>query len=279
MGKLFAELKRRHIYRVAVAPGFVEVLRTALVRLIIVVVATLILPSMASAQVKAIISGGFSAAYRELLPEFERTSGIGVITTTGGSQGNGPNTIGAQLRRGTPADVVIMNRLGLDELIAQGRIVAGTDVDIARTSLGMAVRAGASKPDISTVDAFWLTLLRARSVTIVSSTSAIYLATKAYPRLGIANEMAGKTMTEGATAVAGGNAEIAVLPVSEILSVRGVELVGTIPAEIQDVSVFAAAVVAGTKEIEASEQLIAFLGSQSATTAIKQSGMEPLQRQ
>ena len=171
-----------------------------------------------------------------------------------------------------------MNRAGLDELIAEGRIVAGTDVDVAQTYLGLAVRAGAPKPDISTVDAFRQTLLRAKSVTFDSSTTGIYLTTKLFPRLGIADEMAKKSTATGATAVASGDAEIAVQPVSEILPVRGVDLVGTIPAEVQYVAVFAAAVVAGSKETEAARRLIAFLTSEGATAAIKKSGMEPAKR-
>lgn len=242
---------------------------------IFAIAAVLALPGTSSAQVRVIMSGGFSAAYQKLLPEFERTSGIKVVTTTGGSQGSGPNTIGAQLRRGAPVDVVIMNRAGLDELIAQGRIVAGTDIDLAQTPLGVAVRAGAPKPDIRTVDGFKQTLLRAKSVAIDTSTDGIYLTTKLFPRLGIASEMTKKTTTEGVTAVADGKVEIAVRPVSELLPVKGIELVGTIPAEIQDINVFAAAVVAGTKEVEASKRLITHLASQSATSAIRQSGMEP----
>jgi len=93
--------------------------------------------------VKVIMSGGFATAYRSALPEFERTTGIAVTTGSGASQGNGPETIGAQLRRGVPADMVIMSREGLNDLIAEGRIVAGTDVNLAQTPLGVAVRAGA----------------------------------------------------------------------------------------------------------------------------------------
>jgi molybdate transport system substrate-binding protein len=247
----------------------------AAIRAVIVIAAVFALPTALFAQVKVIISGGFSAAYRELLPEFERTSGITVTTTTGGSQGNGPNTIGGQLRRGVLADVVIMNRAAVGELLAEGRIVAGTDVDLAQTYLGVAVRAGAPRPNISTVDAFKQTLLRAKSVTFDGSTTGIYLTTKLFPRLGIADEMAGKSTTAGAAAVAKGDAEIAVQPVSEILPVQGVDLVGTIPAEVQYVAVFAAAVVTGSKEPEASRRLIAFLASENARTALKNSGMEP----
>jgi molybdate transport system substrate-binding protein len=253
-------------------------LNTGLIAAVFIVLAAVAFPGASFAQVRVILSGGFSAAYKEVLPEFEQTSGIKVTTSTGASQGNGPNTIGAQLRRGERADVVIMNRAGLDDLIAEGKIAAGTDVDLARTLVAVAVRAGAPKPDISTVDAFRQALLGARSVSVDASTSGIYLTTKAFPRLGIAKEMAGKTIKEGAPAVASGKAEIAVMLVSEILPVKGAEVVGTIPAEIQDASVFSAALVAGTKDVESAKRLIAFLTSQSASAAIKRSGMEPLSR-
>ena len=249
--------------------------RHASLRIVIVVAAVFALPAASFAQVKVIISGGFSAAYREILPEFERTSGITVTTTSGGSQGDGPNTIGAQLRRGVPADVVIMNKVGLGALIAEGRVVAGTNVDLAQTYLGMAVRAGALKPDISTVDAFKQALLRAKSVTFDSSTTGMYLTTTLFPRLGIADAMARKSTTSGVAAVARGDAEIAVQPVSEILPVRGVDLVGTIPTDIQYVAVFSAAVVSGSKETEASKKLISFLASERTIAAIKKNGMEP----
>jgi molybdate transport system substrate-binding protein len=238
------------------------------------IVALFALPTAGLAQIKVITSGGFSAAYREALPEFERSAGIAVTTTSGGSQGSGPNTIGAQLRRGVKADVVIMSREGLDELIAEGRIVAGTDVNLARTPIGVAVRAGSSKPDISSVDAFTRTLLRAKSITFPNSTTGIYLATRLFPRLGIAEQLASKTTNEGVAAVAKGDAEIAIQPVSELLHVPGADFVGTLPTEVQYISVFAAAVVAGSTEREAARRLIAFLTSDRAAPAIKNSGME-----
>src|SRR5215467_714069 len=115
--------------------------------LTVALAAILLFPSVSFAQVRVIISGGFTAAYRELLPEFQRTSGLTVTTTSGGSVGNGPNTIGAQVRRGVPADVVILAREGLKDLIAEGHIVKGTDIDLARSLIGVIVRAGAPKPD------------------------------------------------------------------------------------------------------------------------------------
>src|SRR6202790_5384046 len=105
------------------------------------------------AQMNVLISGGFSGAYEQLLPEFERASGVKVATGSGASQGTGPQTIAAQLARGVPCDVVILSREGLDELIAAKRIVAGMDVDLARVGVGVAVRAGTVKPDVSTVEA------------------------------------------------------------------------------------------------------------------------------
>src|SRR5579863_4636517 len=108
----------------------------------------------AAAHLHVLISGGFSGAYEALLPEFMQASGLKVTTGSGASQGKGPQTIAAQLARGIPADVVILSREGLSELIAANKIVAGTDVDLARVPLGVAVRAGTTKPDVSTVEAF-----------------------------------------------------------------------------------------------------------------------------
>ena len=241
----------------------------------VVALAIVVSPATSFAQVKVIISGGFSAAFGKLLPEFEKSSGLTVTTTTGGSQGNGPNTIGAQLRRGVLADVVIMNRAGLNDLIAEGRIVAGSDRDLAQTALGLAVRAGAAKPDIRTVDAFKQTLLSARSLALDSSTTGIYVTTKLFPQLGIADAMAAKTRMSGATAVAGGEAEISVQPISELLPVKGIEIVGRIPDEVQYLAVFSAALVTGSTEPDASRRLIAFLTSDGARAAIRDSGMEP----
>jgi molybdate transport system substrate-binding protein len=236
-------------------------------------------PVVASAQLKVLISGGFSGPYERGLPQFERESGIKVETGSGSSQGSGPQTIAAQLARGAGADVVIMSREGLDELISAQRIVAGTDLDLARTPIGVAVRAGAAKPDVSTIEAFKQVLLNARAVAVPSSTSGIFLTREVFPRLGIADKVTVKMTARGAGApalVAAGEADIAVLPVSEILHAPGVELAGTIAPEIQLNQAFAAAVVRGSKRAEAAKRLIAFLGSDSIAPAIRAAGMEPL---
>jgi molybdate transport system substrate-binding protein len=168
-----------------------------------------------------------------------------------------------------PADVVIMSREGLAELFTDGRIATGSDVDLARVPLGVGIRAGTPRPDIGTVDAFKQTVLHAKSIGI-QSTSAIYLKTTVFPRLGIGDAMAGKLSNAGAANVAKGEAEMVILPLSEILPVPGVELVGTIPPEIQ----FAAAVVKGAKDPDAAKRLIAFLASEKATPAVEKTGMK-----
>src|SRR6476619_3764439 len=122
-------------------------LNKGLISAVFVVVAAVAFPGASFAQVKVILSNGFGAAYREALPAFEKSSGIKVTTATGASQGDGPNTIGAMLRRGETADMVIKNRAGLVDLMAEGKIAAGTNVDLARTLLAVAVPSGALKPD------------------------------------------------------------------------------------------------------------------------------------
>ena len=143
-----------------------------------------------------------------------------------------------------------MSRGGLAELMAEGRIAIGSDVDLARVLLGVGVRAGTPRPDIGSVVAFKQTLLRARSVGSQSSTT-VYMTTRLFPQLGIASAMAGKLSNAGPANVASGEVEMVVAPVSEILPLSGVDFVGTIPAEIQFVQAFAAALAKGTNEPEA----------------------------
>ena len=234
--------------------------------------------SPSPSRVSVLISGGFTGAYEKLLPGFERASGIAVATGSGASQGSGPHTIAAQLARGVHADVVIMSREGLDELIAANRIAAGTDVDLARVPLGVAVRAGTARPDVSSVDAFKQMLLKARSIAVPGSTSGIWLKDDLFPRLGLADRLTLTMTPRGSDAsgmVAAGSADLAVMPVSEILVAPGVDHAGAIPPEIQFVQVFCAAAVAGSTALEGAKRLIEFLASPGASETIRRSGMEP----
>jgi len=247
----------------------------AAARISLAVLIVLALPAASYAQLKVIMSGGFSAAYKDLIPEFERTSGITVTTTSGASMGDGPNTIPNQVRRGVPADLIILSRDGLADLVKEKRTIAGTDTDLARSLQGMSVRAGAPKPDISTVEAFKQTLLRAKGIATTSSTGGVYLTTVLIQKLGIADQVKDKISFAAAASVAKGENEIAIQQVSELLPVAGVDFVGTLPEGVQLVTTYAAAIVEGSKEIEKAKKLIAFLTSAAAAPAIKKSGMEP----
>jgi molybdate transport system substrate-binding protein len=235
-------------------------------------------PHAATAQIKVLMSGGFSGAYEQLLPEFERTSGVKVTTGSGASQGTGPQTIGAQLASGISADVVIMSREGLDELVAAKRIATGTEVNLARVGLGVAVRAGTPKPNVSTVEAFKQVVLAARTVS-ASSTSGMWLVRDLLPRLGILERLDVKITPRGggaAAMVADGSSAVAVMPISEILAAKGVDYAGPLAPEIQFPQVFSAAIVAGSGDVDNAKRLIAFLSSPQAAEAIIKSGMEPM---
>ncbi len=232
-----------------------------------------------SLRVHVLISGGFAGAYEQLVPEFARQSGIEVTTGSGASQGSGPHTIGAQLARGVAADVVILSREGLAELIAANRIAAGTDVDLASVPLGVAVRAGAARPVVSSVEAVRQVLLNAGPVAIPGSTSGIWLRDDLFPRLGVADKIDARMTPRGSDAaamVAAGSADLAVMPVSEILAAPGVDFAGALPPEIQMIQVFAAAIVAGSGAIDGARRLIQCLTSPQASETIRRSGMEPI---
>jgi len=233
-----------------------------------------------AAEVRVFISVGLSAAYQTLVPEFERASKNTVVTATGASMGTTPEAIPNRLQRGEPADVVIMVAEALDGLIAQGKVVAGSRVDIALSKIGMAVRAGTPKPDISSVDAFKKTLLAAKSIAYSDSASGVYLSTVLFQRLGIADQLLPKSraiLSEPVgAAVARGEAEIGFQGISELLPVAGIELVGLLPSELQKVTVFSAGVVVGAKEPEAGRALIRFLASPTAAPVIAKSGLEPV---
>ena len=246
------------------------------VGLLAVLLPLLAIPSAAWSQIRVMTSGGFAAPLKAALPAFEKETGIAVTVSLGKSQGAGPETIAAQLKNGAQVDVVILSREGLNDLAADGRIAAGSDADIAKTPLGMAVKAGAPKPDIATVAGFKDTLLRAKSITYPSSTTGIYMVTKLFPQLGIAKEVTAKSTNAGIASVAKGEAEIAIQPVSELLHVPGTDFAGILPQEIQYISVFSAGLVKGAGHEDQAKRLVRFLTSAKAADAIRESGMEPI---
>lgn len=233
-----------------------------------------------AAEVKVMISGTFLAAYQDLVPEFERTTGNTVVTSSGSSTGRAPNTIQSRLQRGEPVDAFIMVGEALDELIKQGKVVPESRVNLARSGIGVAVRAGAPKPDISSVEAFKRALLDANSIAYSESASGEYLSTELFQRLGIADQMRvkGKKIQGQPVghAVARGEAEIALHQISELLPIPGIDYVGPLPPEIQRVTVIAAGIAAGAKETDAARALIKFLASPAAAAIITKRALEPM---
>jgi molybdate transport system substrate-binding protein len=176
--------------------------------------------------------------------------------------------------------VVIMAAAGIDGLAKAGQAVQGSRVDLARSSIGIAIRAGTPKPEIGSVDALKRTLLKAASVAYSSSVSGVYISTELFERLGIAAEMRSKSRRVEsepvAAVVARGEAEIGFQQISELRPVAGVEVVGPLPAEVQRVTVFSAAQAASSRNPAGARALMAFLASPAAAAAIERSGMDPV---
>jgi molybdate transport system substrate-binding protein len=235
-------------------------------------------PGNAMEKLVVMISGGFSLAYKQVLPEFERSTGISVTTLSGASQGTGPKTIKSQLEAGTEVDVVILSGEGLDELKAAGRIAAGSEMKLAGVALGAAVRQGSAKPDIGTMDALKRALTGAHLVALPGSTSGIFMKDEVFPRLGIADKVSSKMFARGieaTNALAAGEADLAIGPISEQVNQPGVEVVGPLPEEVQLVQIFTAAIVKTAHNSEQAKKLIDFLASDQTVAAIKNSGMQP----
>ncbi len=244
----------------------------------------LIAGAAAAADVHVMISAGFFGAYSELAPAFESASGHRLVTTRGPSLGDSPEAIPTRLARGETADVVIMDAGAADELGKRGLVRADSKVDLARSLIGMVVRAGAEKPDIGSVESFRKTLLAAKSIAYSDSSSGTYLSTTLFAKLGVADQVMGKSRkVRGppsgepvAAVVARGEAEIGFQQVSELIHVPGITFVGTIPSELQPVVFFSGALTTSARQSEAGTALIRFLASPEAAPAITKAGLMPL---
>jgi len=236
--------------------------------------------------VHVMISAGYFAVYSELGPAFERATGHRLVTTRGPSMGDSPEAIPTRLARGEIADVVILDGGAADELGRQGLVRSDTKVELAGSLIGMVVQAEAPTPDIGSVEKFRRTLLAAKSIAYSDSGSGTYLSTVLFAKLGVADQVAGKSRkVRGppsgepvAAVVARGEAEIGFQQVSELIHVPGITFVGTIPAELQPVTVFAAVLTSTAREPEAARALIRFLASPEAVPAILKAGLTPLPR-
>lgn len=250
--------------------------RTAAIALtcIVAVAATL-----GAAEIKVVTSGTFRAAYLALVPEYERVTKLDLVTEFGASMGETYNAIPMRLNRGEAVDVVIMFAPALSDLIKHGKVRTDSAVNLARSSIAMAVQAGAPKPDISTVAALKRTLLAAKSIAYSDSDSGVYLSTQLFPNLGIAGQIKSKSRKVQAEpvgeVVARGEVEVGFQQTSELLPLKGIEIVGELPPGAQRITDCAAGIPVTAKHPEAAEALIRWLASPAAYQAIKKSGLQP----
>jgi molybdate transport system substrate-binding protein len=232
-----------------------------------------------ASELRVMTSGAFTAPYLELGPQFERMTQTKVVTAAT-SMGTGAESIPNRMKRGEVVDIVIVADATLDELIRDGLVVAGSKVALARSAIGMAVRSGAPRPDISSVDALRQTLLQAKSIAYSASVSGDYLANELFPRLGIADAMKPKSRRiereRVGAVVARGDADIGFQQISELLPVPGLDYIGPLPPEVQRVTVFSAGVAAGAKDPDTARALIRFLASSEAIPVITKAGLEPV---
>jgi molybdate transport system substrate-binding protein len=240
--------------------------------------ATMVSSGAAAAEIKVLTAGAFKQVVLALAPEFEKTSGHKITLDN--------DTVGALVKRiagGEAFDVAILSPAALGNLAKAGKAAPGA-VPLAKVGVGVVVKEGAPRPDIATVAAFKQALIAAKSVAYIDpaagGSSGIYVA-GLLDRLGIADAVKpkAKLIKGGAVAehIANGEAEIGIHQISEILPVKGATLVGPLPAEIQNYTVYAAGVGAAARDRAAAEALVKFLAGPAAAPVLKAKGMEPTQ--
>ncbi len=232
-----------------------------------------------SIDFRVMTSGAFTAAHFALLPQVERLTQLKVVTVTT-SIGTGDTSIPNRLKRGEVTDLVIVAERVLRQFITDGLVMPDGWAVVARSSIGMAVRKGAPRPDISSLDALRNTLLRAESVGYSASESGKYVSTELFQRLGIADQMLPKSRLVGGgervgAVVARGELQIGFQQMSELLPVAGLDHITPLPAEVQKVSSFAAGVGATSPNPALAHRVIQFLLSPDAAEAIAKTGLEP----
>jgi molybdate transport system substrate-binding protein len=230
-----------------------------------------------AAELTVLTAGAFKSVVADLIPAFEASTGDKVILRG--------DTVGGLVRRingGEAFDVVLMSPSGLSELMKAGKVAAGSEVRLAKVGVGVGVKAGSPAPDISTVAAFRAAMLGARAVAFIDpasgGSSGIYLA-RLFQTLGIADAMAPKSvLIKGglaAEAVVDGRSDVVVQQISEIVAVPGITLVGPLPAEIQNETVYAGAVATGSAVADKARTLLSVLAGSAARAVLAGKGMTP----
>lgn len=237
-------------------------------------------PNALADTIKVVSSGGFAAAYKELIPQFEKRTGHNVVSEWGPSMGATKDAVPQRLARKEDIDVLIMVGYALDKLVAEKQVIADTRMPLAQSGIGIVVKEGAPAPDVSTPEALKKALLAAKSVAYSDSASGVYIEKEMFDKLGIKAEMNGKAKMIPAvpvgSVVASGDYEIGFQQVSELKPIKGIKLIGQVPGDLQKITVFSAGVVASSSHVAAARALIDFLADPANAAAIRDSGMEPL---
>ena len=253
--------------------------KSMMARLVLLFAGLFVAGQVLAGEVKVMTSGAFTAALKELAPQFEKASGHTVSMAFGASMGNAPDSIPSRLDRNEPADLVILAAEALDQLAQRGKVVQGSRTDLVRSEIGLAVRSGAPRPDISNVEALKRTLLNAKSVAYSASASGTYYAAEMLKILGLHEQVMPKSRRvvseRVAAVVARGEAEIGFQQVSELVNVPGADYIGVIPPEVQRVTIFSAGMASGATQPDVARELVRFLTSQAAVPTIRKTGLEP----
>jgi molybdate transport system substrate-binding protein len=252
----------------------------SLAALVVSGVAALTLNPVRAAELHVLTSGGFTAAYKKLGPQFAASTGNTLVTVLGPSMGKAPESIPNRLARDEPADVVIMVGYALDDLIKSGKVIPASRVELADSRIGMVVKAGAPSPDITTVERFKKALLQAKSVAYSDSASGVYIEKELFNKLGIENQLKPRaTMVPKipvASVVANGDYEVGFQQVAELLPVPGVTFVGKIPEQVQSVTRYAAGIPVASKHPEEAKALLEYLAAPAAQADVKATGLDPV---
>ena len=247
----------------------------SLVTATIGIAALLITPSVRAAEIKVLASNGVREAMNELAPAFERATGNKLVISFGLAA-----ALKRQIEAGEAFDLAILPTAAIDDLIKQGKVDTGARAAIARSGVGIGIRKGAARPDIRTPEALKRTLLSAKSITWAKEgQSGIYFASL-LERIGIAEQVKPKVVpassgVEVGKLVAGGQVQLGVILVNELMAAPGVEVLGPLPAELQNYTVFHAGVGVGSKDSSAAKALIKFLTTPAAGAVFKAKGQEP----
>ena len=244
-------------------------------KLIVAAAAAFLVSGIAGAvEIKVASTQATEEAYKELVAQFEKATGHKVTTYFSGTL-----NVSKKLAEGEPYDLVIMSASAIEEQIKLGKVAAGSRVNLASSGTGLAVKRGAPKPDIATIDALKKTLLTAKSIGYSTGPSGVYVVGM-LQKLGIGDEVKPKLKQTPSgvfvgTLIANGDAEIGFQQISELVHFPGIDYVGPLPAEVQNTTMFSTGIHSAAKEAEAAKALVKFLTAPAAAPVIKKHGLEP----